>query len=305
MNLYENKNLFIDYIKKAAEFFGINETLIEKDFYIYLFLKECSKVIPQLVFKGGTSLSKCHKIIDRFSEDIDLTLQEEFSSQSFKRNSLRKLIEISNYVPFLLLNKENRLQHTHANYNCFKIDYPAIYKDTRYYPGIKMEMVYLSKCYPYEEKTFVSYIGEYLMNINENEIISKYELEPFPIKVQRLERTFVDKVFAICDYFELKETRRNSRHIYDLYKIYPNIDVTSDSFKELVKRVRKERQNTKRCVSSQPGYDINKTLKQIIESQYYKNDFDSVTSVLLNERKTYSEVVEVLTQIINSNAFVE
>ena len=89
------------------------------------------------------------------------------------------------------------------------------------------------------------------------------------------------------------------------YKIYPNIDVLSDSFKELVKRVRKERQNSKRCVSSQPGYDINKTLKQIIESQYYKNDFDSVTLVLLNERKTYSEVEEVLTQIINSNAFIE
>ena len=84
MNLYENKNLFIDYIKKAAEFFGINETLIEKDFYIYLFLKECSKVIPQLVFKGGTSLSKCHKIIDRFSEDIDLTLKgNKFLRSSF------------------------------------------------------------------------------------------------------------------------------------------------------------------------------------------------------------------------------
>lgn len=305
MNLYENKEIFTDLITRTADYFNIAHSLIEKDYYVYLFLKRSSKMIPHLVFKGGTSLSKCHKIIYRFSEDIDLTLTEEHSSQSFKRNSLKILIDLSCKGPFILKNKENRLNHTHSNYNCFQIDYSAIYVDERFIPGIKMEMVYLSKCYPYEEKTFVSYIGEYLMNINENEIISKYELEPFPIKVQRLERTFVDKVFAICDYFELKETRRNSRHIYDLYKIYPNIDVTSDSFKELVKRVRKERQNTKRCVSSQPGYDINKTLKQIIESKYYKNDFDSVTSVLLNERKTYSEVVVVLTQIINSNTFAK
>jgi len=305
MNLYENKELFIDLIRRTSVFFSIDVALIEKDYYIYLFLKRCSSEIPQLVFKGGTSLSKCHKVIERFSEDIDLTLQEEYSSQSFKRNSLKKLIDFSSESPFILKNKETRLKHTHANYNCFNIDYSAIHKNRQFASEIKMEMVYLSKCYPYEEKSLISYIGEYLESINRNEIIEQFELTAFNIKVQKLERTFIDKVFAICDYFEFKESRRNSRHIYDLYKIYSKIDITTNNFKELISKVRKERQKSKRCVSSMPGYHINETLTEIIETKFYKSDFEQVTSTLLHERKDYSEIINILSIIIDSKAFVE
>lgn len=55
---------------------GLPESIIEKDFWVcfvldYLFHK--SKWQKQLAFKGGTSLSKAYDLIQRFSEDIDLT----------------------------------------------------------------------------------------------------------------------------------------------------------------------------------------------------------------------------------------
>ena len=56
---------------------GMHEAIIEKDFWVclmldYLFHK--CKWKTNFTFKGGTSLSKCYHLIQRFSEDIDLIL---------------------------------------------------------------------------------------------------------------------------------------------------------------------------------------------------------------------------------------
>ena len=56
----------------------MSPAIIEKDYYVTLVLCELAKQVPDLLFKGGTSLSKCHKIIDRFSEDIDKENGEAF-----------------------------------------------------------------------------------------------------------------------------------------------------------------------------------------------------------------------------------
>jgi len=66
-----------DIFSEAAAQIGIRPTIIEKDFWVcvvlkLLFLK--SRFGKSLVFKGGTSLSKAHGLIERFSEDIDLVL---------------------------------------------------------------------------------------------------------------------------------------------------------------------------------------------------------------------------------------
>jgi predicted nucleotidyltransferase component of viral defense system len=54
-----------------------NFVVIEKDFWVCWTLKEIfghTQLAPHITFKGGTSLSKAYQIIDRFSEDIDLTI---------------------------------------------------------------------------------------------------------------------------------------------------------------------------------------------------------------------------------------
>lgn len=74
MFLHKNKELFEEIIFNTAEFYNLPIAIIEKDYYVTLVLKEIAKRNPDIVFKGGTSLSKCYKIIDRFSEDIDLNI---------------------------------------------------------------------------------------------------------------------------------------------------------------------------------------------------------------------------------------
>lgn len=77
MKLHNNKEDFIEVIQIESKSLNISPALIEKDYYITLLLKKINEEVSGLIFKGGTSLSKCHKMINRFSEDIDLTLDNE------------------------------------------------------------------------------------------------------------------------------------------------------------------------------------------------------------------------------------
>lgn len=90
MNLHKNKQEFYDTLLAVGNKFNTSPAIIEKDYYVTLFLDALSKRVPNLVFKGGTSLSKCYKIINRFSEDIDLTLDIDHQSQSMKKISKMK-----------------------------------------------------------------------------------------------------------------------------------------------------------------------------------------------------------------------
>ena len=56
MELHENKELFKEIVVQASEFFDIDESLIEKDYYVTLMLRSAARKIDRLVFKGGTSV---------------------------------------------------------------------------------------------------------------------------------------------------------------------------------------------------------------------------------------------------------
>ena len=68
------------YIEQAAIRRNLSPVIMEKDFWVCWLLGILfeSEFAGSLVFKGGTSLSKVFGIIERFSEDIDLSLSPEF-----------------------------------------------------------------------------------------------------------------------------------------------------------------------------------------------------------------------------------
>jgi len=68
------------YIEQAAVRRNVSPVILEKDFWVCWLLGILfeSQFAGSLVFKGGTSLSKVFRVIERFSEDIDLSLSPEF-----------------------------------------------------------------------------------------------------------------------------------------------------------------------------------------------------------------------------------
>ncbi|HNX16345.1 MAG TPA: nucleotidyl transferase AbiEii/AbiGii toxin family protein [Bacilli bacterium] len=88
MKLHENKEIFSDAIRQTSEHFKIDPSIILKDYYVTLFLRELNEEIGGLIFKGGTSLSKCCEITKRFSEDADLAINpEQINGQKKIRNN--------------------------------------------------------------------------------------------------------------------------------------------------------------------------------------------------------------------------
>lgn len=91
----EDRELFKDMIRYVSEKANIREDIIEKDYYVTLLLLELSQIEYPVVFKGGTSLSKAYRVIDRFSEDIDITFTEHLGEARRKKLKYKVMRPIS------------------------------------------------------------------------------------------------------------------------------------------------------------------------------------------------------------------
>lgn len=300
MALWNDKQTLISLCKQAGKYFDATPSVIEKDYYVTLFLKELVKRTPYLLFKGGTSLSKCYKVIDRFSEDIDLTLDQDYQSESKRRGLKSAILEICDNLSIEITNIE--MIKSRRDYNCYKIDYSPMFKDGSINPLLLVETVFMIKSFPYEIKSISSMIYEYLLNIGRIDLIEEYGLEPFNIHVQTLERTLVDKVFAICDYFMGNKVTRNSRHIYDIYKLLPKIKL-DDNLKSLAKEIRTLRKDGDRYYSAKDGISIPSTLKEIIDTNFYKKDYENVTTRILSKPVSYEDAIKSIQIIIENGIF--
>jgi len=89
--LHSEPTQFASIIKEVSENLVIRDDYIEKDYWISLVLKRLSdsEHAGSVVFKGGTSLSKGFRLIDRFSEDVDLAV---INTAEMTGNQIKSLI---------------------------------------------------------------------------------------------------------------------------------------------------------------------------------------------------------------------
>lgn len=73
MTRFRDSNEFGPTLDAAAERLDISATAVEKDYWVSEVLRVVAREFEQdFVFKGGTSLSKGYRIVERFSDDIDV-----------------------------------------------------------------------------------------------------------------------------------------------------------------------------------------------------------------------------------------
>ena len=92
MILHHNSIEFMNAVKFTAEIMGIKAIYVEKDYWVTyaLFTIFNNEIGKDTVFKGGTALSKCYNMIERFSEDIDLVvLRREGETESKLKSKLK------------------------------------------------------------------------------------------------------------------------------------------------------------------------------------------------------------------------
>ena len=300
MNLHKDPREFYDTLLALADRLSTSPAIIEKDYYVTMFLEAIVKRVPNLVFKGGTSLAKCHKIINRFSEDIDLTLDAENQTQGNKRNLKHEIITVCKELGLEIINEADI--RSRRDYNRYEIKYPIHFVGAGIKQYLLVETVFMVKSYPDEIKTATSMIYDFWKELGDETAIEEYEMNPFEIRVQTAERTLVDKVFALCDYAVSNNTTGNSRHVYDLHRLL-DIVVLDDKLKALVKEVREDRKAHERCYTAKDGYDIPSILKKIIDEKIYFEDYEKITERVLFDKTDYETSVTALQKIIDSGVF--
>ncbi len=235
--------------EQAATERGIHPMIMEKDYWVSWLLGlifKNPKIAAHLVFKGGTSLSKVYKTIDRFSEDIDLSVSpiylgfdvaelERLSSRSQRDDAMNRmqaacldkakkeiLVTLEEQIteelgapekgPWLTFDQD---QHTHS---------PVIYFE---YPGaIKTELAYINRSVKLELGSLTDQqpTGTHLIRpwVAEKypEFFNEWKCEVVALDVSR---TFWEKATILHSEYHRESGQptpdRYARHYYDITRL--------------------------------------------------------------------------------------
>ena len=286
MNWYkEYRREWKEIIETVAREMGRTEQMVEKDTIQSMFLYELAKSDLPFAFKGGTSLSKAYELIDRFSEDIDLSMNRR-PTQSERVRSKELIIRIADGLGLFLVNAEDI--KSRYDYNKYVLKYDSLFAEVPL--EIIIETSYYQAVYPVEKHTVGSFVGRFCQERNV-ELPIPFDAAEVIMNVQTIERTFVDKVFAVCDYKIQNMQDRDSRHLYDICKLLGQVELNQE-LDELIDVVREDRMQSQNNPSAQLKYNIPDILKEIIRSRFYEADYKDITQKLLYENISYEHAVE-------------
>lgn len=301
--LHKDKKLFLTAINLAVNETSPDARAIEKDYYITMLLKRITEQFNFLVFKGGTSLSKCYKIINRFSEDIDVTA-DILLTQGQKKKLKEAIVAIAPELGLTIPNISTI--KSRMDYNCYELTYDSVLVNMPMELSLETKIILETSLtdvsFPVVILPVNSLIGDMFVK-EAPDYVSQYGLMPFNMKVQGLERTFIDKVFAICDYYLKGRVDRHSRHIYDIHKLFTSVVSEDDALHNLIKKVRAVRAQTKVSPSAQSDIDISCLLNKIVAENAYREDYEMLTVKLLNDNVDYDEAIASVRKIAESGIF--
>jgi hypothetical protein len=219
---------------------GMTSFAVEKDWWVSLTLNIIFQmdISKHLVFKGGTSLSKAWKLINRFSEDIDLAIDREFFKGyigEITKTQIGKLRKVAGAYTTGTFFEELQKEFSTKGFvglNFIKMDtgesdqdpriieiyYPNVIKQPTEYllPRVQIEISCRSLREPFTLKNFGSLVDEYYLGRDFAEPL-------FEVPTVDPERTFLEKVFLLHEEFQRPSDKmrvdRMSRHIYDIYHL--------------------------------------------------------------------------------------
>lgn len=228
-------------ITKVQHECGMAEQSIEKDWWVSAVLRALF-ALPYsgaMSFKGGTSLSKCWHLIDRFSEDVDIAVDREFlgyggelsrtqvsdklrrAACSFVRERLQfdlrnKMVEQG--IPKDKFKVVVRITPvTTVDPEIVSVEYDSAFQSLPYVShSVKIEVSGRSMSEPLEDVGIRSIIEDVLPD-------APFSEGKFIVPTVKPERTFLEKICLLHEEFHKDDDEvrilRMSRHLYDIVMI--------------------------------------------------------------------------------------
>ncbi|MEI7527241.1 MAG: nucleotidyl transferase AbiEii/AbiGii toxin family protein [Mariniphaga sp.] len=248
MRLHENKILFRQAVQFTSDQMQILPIFIEKDYWVTYALHTIftHAIGSDTVFKGGTALSKCYKMIDRFSEDIDLVvLRREGESDSQLKTKIRTISKVVDAV-LPEINVEgltHKMGMNRKTAHVYNKEFQGNYGQVR--DVIVVEATWLGYYEPCTTKKLNSLVGEMMQNNGQDQIAMEYGLQPFDVRVLEPIRTLCEKIMSLVrfSYGEnpVEDLKQKIRHTYDLHQLLQQPEFSdffeSPSFDEMLIKV--------------------------------------------------------------------
>ena len=228
MIIHTDKEAFREIVALAAEYFGYEQSHVEKDYWISKILRDISlsEYADKVYFKGGTSLSKAYRLIERFSEDLDLfvfTGHKDSSKQAEKtlnRKISQFIVEHNNEM------YREELSTMGGNYRKLYFSYDNAF------PGIGLKEnleVEIKSCdladkdqmyYPADKRLVKPIVSEYLENIGQEKITDIYGLRGFEMLCINPRKTICDKISRLVKLsYGDNPIEKLAKHIRDIYDL--------------------------------------------------------------------------------------
>lgn len=226
MKLHENKQLFRQAVQFTAQQMNIPEIYVEKDYWVTFALHTIFNhdIGKDTIFKGGTALSKCFNLIERFSEDVDLVvLRHDGESNNKLTNKIKKISEVINTVlPEVVVEEvthkmgmNRKTAHTYAK------EFNGNYGQVR--DVIIIEATWLGYFEPYTTKSINSYVGNMMIANGQSEIAKENGLLSFEVLVLESVRTLCEKIMSLVRFSysdnPIDDLKKKIRHAYDLHQL--------------------------------------------------------------------------------------
>lgn len=221
MRLHENPVLFKNIVDTISQKKEISEEIIIKDYYVTASLKIIFKEFEDIIFIGGTSLSKCFNVINRFSEDVDLVAIGPSKKKKQKlTQSIYKVLKEQWLYGNVEKEKDFRLTN---DVKPILLNYDSLYEGDLS-PRVKIELLSIMEPFPKEKVSIKSILNEYL----EDEEIQEYDMQAFYVTSQKPIRTMIEKIILQKEIFKDKKKGQESaethkeraRDFYDIHKIW-------------------------------------------------------------------------------------
>ena len=228
MTLDNNTKQFSDAIRAASEHLNIAAIYIEKDYWITKILQQLSKT-PQannIVWKGGTSLSKGYRLIDRFSSDIDVAVLAEGMNGNQIKTLISKVSKgMTKGIPETDMpgktSKGSRYRKTYHSYkSTLSGNDPRMQLLGDY---VIVEINSFANPFPYVKLEIESFITQFLRETGKEQLIEKWDMAPFELNVLDKRRTVCEKLVSLLRFSftpqPIEGLKEKIRHFYDLHAL--------------------------------------------------------------------------------------
>jgi predicted nucleotidyltransferase component of viral defense system len=318
MKLHQNPIIFEEKIRRTAQFKGLSEGYVEKDYWVSFVLKTifASEIGSQTIFKGGTALQKCFDAIERFSEDIDVVvLRNEGETDNQLTTKIKNIGRAAETIlPEMevesITHKRGKIRKTAHPYE--RLFQPESGQVRDY---IVLEATWLGHFEPYTTAPVQSFIAEMMQASNQTAIIEQYDLQPFEVQVLTKERTFCEKIMSLVRFSfterPIEDLNKKVRHTYDLHKLLEDKAMQeffdSNEFDKMLLRVANEDvksfKNNNAWLANHPTKailfaDVEKTWSQMRRT--YNSSFGSLVFGELPKDKMILGTLKKIAQRLSS-----